>query len=164
MKSSTLVDDVTCLIKKETETTLALINLLQQEKHALCIRDTEALNQCVIKKAKKIGELEQLARQRIELLACHGFDNNSEGWRNLIDTLAEDGQDHIIEAWQVLEKVARRSYNLNQVNGKIVNRTKQTVQKLLNIIRGQPDSLDLYDQMGRSNHRSNTSSAPIVQA
>ncbi len=159
-----LATTVRSLIEQETAATVALINSLEEEKKALSTRDSPGLHKCVEIKAKTIVTLEQLSKYRLNILAAHGLDSSNEAWNVLLQTLAKGSDSDILDKWNQLKVLAKRSYELNQVNGKIVNRTRQTVQRLLTILRGQPDSVDLYDQLGRSTNRQRGVSGPVVKA
>ena len=123
-----------------------LIQLLQQEQEELPNRDHARLSQIVEQKNALLDQLGQHAKLRQHQLHTLGLSTNAEGWdlflqRNSL-TL------HMRSEWQALQARFAECQTLNEINGKIIARSRKTLDHLLNLVRGKTASANLYSANG----------------
>jgi flagella synthesis protein FlgN len=87
-------------------------------------------------------------------LRSTGLATNLAGWEIF---LARDAAtQELIPAWQALTAEFSKCQAANEINGKMINRSKQTLSHLLNLLRGQVAAPSLYTQKGATANYSNT--------
>ncbi len=133
------------LVDQDLTTGLALLHLLEKEQEALQERDNECLRELLEEKTSLLNTLDAGALQRSEILTDLKQPTDKFAWESLIDAL---GNKDLKERWQSLKETINQCQQLNDVNGKIIARRQQTVQSLLQIIRGEDARQNLYSQSG----------------
>ena len=133
-----------------------LKTLLLQERALLEQRTPEGLQEIVPQKDQQLETLTFNAKQREQLLRAAGLATTLAGWEQL---LLRDPSTHILVAkWQLLTSEFVECQKANEINGRMINRSKQTLTNLLNLIRGQVAMPSLYTQKGATtNHNSSNS-------
>ncbi|BFM16602.1 hypothetical protein R50073_27850 [Maricurvus nonylphenolicus] len=122
-----------------------LIELLQQESEALKQRQTQTLEGLIPVKNSLLGALANSANQRRSWLQAQGKPTDESHWLQL---LQEMGGQKLLDQWQIFNDKLSNSQHLNEVNGKMIARGQQTINRLLDILRGQFDAPKLYNQSG----------------
>ncbi len=133
----------------DSQTIEQLRQILLREREALEQRDHEALPPLIDAKSQAMAALGEHALQRQSWLDASGFSHDHQGWQEWLeqhpDTHAQQAQ------WQTLAEQFEACRELNEINGKIIQRAQQTVGQLLNLLRGQNnDGPSLYNAKGRS--------------
>jgi len=133
-----------------------LKKLLLQERELLEQRTPEGLQEIIPQKDQQLETLTFNAKQREQLLRAAGLATTLAGWEQL---LLRDPTTHILVAkWQLLTSEFVECQKANEINGRMINRSKQTLTNLLNLIRGQVSMPSLYTQKGSTtNHNSSNS-------
>lgn len=148
------------LVDQDLTTSLALVHLLEKEQLALQERDHETLRCVLEEKTGLLNTLDAGSMQRAEILTELQQPTSKEAWHQLIDRI---GDSDLKERWQSLEDTISECQQCNDVNGKIISRSQQTMSTLINILRGKPQGGDVYGaDGGRENNDYN--SASLVQA
>lgn len=140
-----LKQKVHSLIQQDLTASEHLFDLLEQEREALQARRYPDLVTLLEEKAKALDLLDQHAQQRFDLLAEAGMAQSDAAWCELLDALADP---HIHRDWQTLLDSVRNCRHSNIINGTMVARGRQTLGRLLTILRGQISVPELYDQSG----------------
>ncbi len=136
-----------------------LVNLLLQEREALENRNREQLQQILEEKLTPMQILERNAQQRAQLLQENGYSNNNSGWLLL---LADRQQHRLIPRWQQVTELVKKGKEANETNGKLIARNRQTLDKLLSLLRGQTSAPSLYTNAGKTNNQ--TLSHTLIKA
>jgi|GEM_PF-324251 len=148
------------LVEQDLATGLALLHLLEQEQNALQARDHELLRELLEEKTSLLNTLDAGSSQRAEFLTELQQPTSKEAWQNLIDNI---GNAELKERWQSLQDTIDECQLCNEVNGKIIGRSQQSMQTLISILRGKPQGSELYGaDGGRSSGQYN--SGALVQA
>lgn len=134
------------MIAQDTHATRQLKTLLLQERELLEQRQHDTLPAIIEQKDQLLGSLTQSARQRHQLLQNLGLQPNSQGWDNLL--AAQPALAPVRASWQTLAEEFAECQALNEINGKMIARSKQTLGALLNLLRGQVSTPQLYTQSG----------------
>ena len=145
---------------------LALLSQLQdtlsKERHALEQNDTEQLQQSVEHKSALLKQLAGNGDKRNQTLQSAGHEANEAGFTAYLDTLPATEAQPLALGWKNLQQALNDCKDYNAVNGKIVHRSKQYVDTLINIIGGQDKQPKLYTDTGNTTRLS--SQQPIARA
>ena len=149
--------DITQLREMMTRDSAAvsrLKNLLIQERQLLESRKHEELQQLVDEKTALLEGLGQHAQMRQRLLKLLNLPQTAEGWdlflqRN-VQTLP------LREGWKAIIVEFSECQTLNDINGKMIARSRQTLNHILSLLRGQVASPSLYNAYGAATQQ-NTS-------
>lgn len=128
--------------------------LLIKERELLEQRKLEGMQEIVSQKDHLLGNLSFTARQREQMLRSTGLATDLAGWQSFLERDALTLS--LIPAWQTLTNDFAECQAANEVNGKMINRSKQTLSHLLNLIRGQVAAPSLYTQKGSTTNYSST--------
>jgi len=134
------------MIAQDTETAAALKALMLKERSLLEAREHDELPAIIEQKDQLLNRLGENALQRRSVLLDLGLAGDAEGWEVFLNsqpTLADSR-----EPWQQLTALFTECQTLNDINGKMIARSKQTLGNLLNILRGQTAGPTLYNQSG----------------
>lgn len=148
------------MIAQDMASTEQLKNLLLQERELLEKREHDNLPSIIDQKDQLLDALAQNARQRQQLLQNLGLKTNAQSWEDLL--LAHTALAPLRESWKALTDAFSECQRLNDVNGKMIARSKQTLGNLLNILRGQVAAPQLYTQSGATT--GNVSSHTLAKA
>jgi flagellar biosynthesis/type III secretory pathway chaperone len=141
------------LLSEDKSTTEALVTALSYERELLTSRNYDALTSALTDKALLIQQLEKRSQTRQKFLQNAGFESEKE----LLAT-ADIKQPKIASAWRELATLWQHCQTQNQVNDQIVRRTRIVIQRVLDILHGQPDMSRTYNLKGES-HKGYTGKA-----
>ncbi|MBB6523504.1 flagella synthesis protein FlgN [Pseudoteredinibacter isoporae] len=146
------------LVDQDLTSSLALLHLLEKEQEALQERDHEYLRELLEEKTSLLNTLDAGSVQRAEILRELQQPNDQYAWESLIDAMGDaDLKDH----WQSLKDTIAQCQQLNEINGKIIARSQQTVQSLMQLLRGQDANQNLYTASGQTNSSGSINSSAI---
>lgn len=134
------------MIAQDALTTNQLKELLLQEREMLEQRRHDGLPQIIEQKDQLLNSLSQSAKQRQQILQTMGLKGDAQSWQDLLS--AHSVLSGLREPWQLLTDAFGECQRLNDINGKMISRSKQTLGNLLNILRGQVAAPQLYTQSG----------------
>lgn len=146
------------LVDQDLTSSLALLHTLEKEQEALQERDHEQLRELLEEKTALLNTLDAGSVQRAEILRELQQPNDQYAWESLIDAMGDhDLKDH----WTSLKDTIADCQQLNEVNGKIIARSQQSVQSLMQILRGDNGQQNLYTSSGTTNNSGRLNSAAI---
>lgn len=125
----------------------ALLELLDKEKEALGNKDAEVLASVVEAKIEPLTQLENSARQRAMWANISSQDQAGEQWNQF---LSELNQEKLKEDWEKLKSLTHECHKKNEINGKIIGRSRQVYGRLMDMMRGQVASPNLYTANGKA--------------
>jgi flagellar biosynthesis protein FlgN len=129
-----------------------LTALLIRERELLEGRQLHGLQEIVTQKDHLLDTLAFNAKQREQLLQAAGLENSLAGWAQLL--ISDATTQTLIPQWQTLTRDFIECQKANEINGRMINRSKQTLTQLLNLIRGQVAAPSLYTQKGSATQQS----------
>ncbi len=138
--------DIASLLEHELILVCALSQLLERETEALRQRDPQALQGLIHEKLDVVQRLEQLSQCRQKWL---GHTASADMWRQWLAAHSE-GDHQLIDTWQEIEQRAIACRELNTINEKVLMRTRQTANRLLGLLRGEPTENSVYTALGHS--------------
>lgn len=122
-----------------------LLISLEDERQALKDRDTDTLAQVIKDKSTSLLTLEQSSKQRTSWVAAEGPDTVVEqAWIAHIKTLDPKLEDNWLQFKGLLEDCRTH----NEINGKMLARSRQVFKRVIAITRGQTDQQPLYTPKG----------------
>jgi flagella synthesis protein FlgN len=148
------------MIAQDMNATEQLKSLLLQERELLEKREHDGLPAIIDQKDQLLDALAQNARQRQQLLQNLGLKATAQSWEELL--VAHTALSPLRDSWKALTQAFGECQRLNEVNGKMIARSKQTLGNLLNILRGQVAAPQLYTQSGSTT--GNVSSHTLAKA
>ncbi|GAB1258139.1 flagellar export chaperone FlgN [Aurantivibrio plasticivorans] len=150
---------ISALIERDLKSSTALISLLQQERELMITRQRSALLDVVEQKNQCLSQLDQTRMERHVLLTEMGLDASEAAWKNLVESLTAD---NIADAWEKLKTTLADCQHANAVNGKMLARSRASMGRLLNLLRGQVEAPELYTAKGDT--RGQCDSSTSIQA
>lgn len=142
------------MLTQDTNYVQQLKLLLAKERELLEQRQTEGMQEVVSQKDHILGNLTFTAKQREQILRTAGLTTDLVGWQAFLGRDATTLS--LISGWQSLTNEFIECQKANEINGKMINRSKQTLSHLLNLIRGQVAAPSLYTQKGATTNSSST--------
>jgi len=141
--------DITLLrqmIAQDSAAIAQLKQLLMHEREQLEQRKQEELPRIVEQKTALVDQLSVSAKQRQHILTTLGLPINSNGWdlflqRNTATLPLRDEWKQLISEFGDCQK-------MNDINGKMIARSQQTLNQLLGLLRGKVPAPSLYNAQG----------------
>ena len=141
-------DAIKQLLAAETKYVAGLLRLLKQENEQLKSHDASALEALVEQKQSLLNQLAESAKIRQALLQEQGLSFTEPNWQRYLKALK---QPKLEQTWQSLVPLIKQCREINQINGKLINRAKQNVSQLANILKGKPlNHQQLYNAKGEA--------------
>lgn len=138
-----LAGQASTLLSHESQCIRQLRELLIEERAAIGARDPTRLQEAVRLKLECLRQLEQLENTRRRLV----IGSRLGSWQRLLASL-EPG---IAASWQALRESLQELRVLTEVNERIVNRSRHSTRRLLELLRGQnAEASGVYDRSGRA--------------
>jgi len=122
--------------------------LLVQERQLLEQRQHDSLQQLVEQKTLLLDQLGRHAQMRHKLLQLLGLPVNATGWDSFLHRNAHTVP--LREGWRNIIEEFSECQRLNEINGKMIARSRQTLNHLLNLLRGQVGAPSLYNAYGNA--------------
>lgn len=142
------IQQLYAILKAEKETTDKLLQLLKVERDSLTTTDVDKMAAIAQQKQPLIVNLEQLGRQRENILQTSGFPTGKMGLEAFIENQPAKQASLLNKVVSALRKSAKACRENNQINGGIVNVNRQYLQKAMAIIRGKDTSTNAYGPGG----------------
>jgi len=148
------------MIAQDNTSISQLKQLLAQERVLLEQRKQEGLQEIIEQKAAVVDSLNNNAKLRQQILNTLGLPTNADGWDTFLQRntatlpLRDDWKNLVVEFEECRE--------MNDVNGKMIARSQQTLNHLLNLLRGKVPAPSLYTAQGTQTQY--TSSYTVAKA
>lgn len=146
--SMNALQQLSSLLQSELNHSSQLAQLLKREREALKTADLEQINLLTKQKQPHVVQLEQLGRQREQLLKAAGFPGGKSGLQAFIANHSQQEAAPVMQLLAKLREVARICRDNNQINGGIVNVNRQHLVRALSILRGRDPETGAYGPGG----------------
>ncbi len=153
------------LLDKGLELSLGLHELLSKEAHTLKKRAaTTDLALIANRKKETVTRLEQFAKQFAQILSTENLSMHPEDVEKYFQTARQSGLpvENAENRWQQIAALGKKCRALNDQNGAAVNLLSRHNHRLLQILRGQPQSATTYGPDGAT--RAERFSQPLASA
>ncbi len=134
------------MIAKDISACEALIELLDQEQEALKCRDAVKLSEIINEKGPYLELLEKSANIRNQW-ASKNQGTTPEDWAEKVQ---EKEGTEIRSSWDKFKELMQDCKIKNEINGKMISRNQKVFGRLLEILRGQSTSNNLYNATGNA--------------
>jgi len=132
------------LLKNIQQHSQQLVNCLKQEKLALNKNQLDKLNEISSEKQVLLDQLNQLDKQRAA---------NSTN-ENFNDFIANSNNQPLIEQWDLTRQSISECQQLNEINGRLINKRSQINQDILSILSGRNEQADeTYNSKGSQTNK-----------
>lgn len=151
--------EVQSMIVQDQSAAAELLELLDLENEALISRDREQVSTILTRKQELMLALEKHAQLR-EAWLLRSYpqlqgaspDEKTPLWEEF---LTFQGGPALLQQWRTLKDTLQQCKSVNEKNGKVIARSRQTVAQLLDIFRGKnTNAPKLYTAKGRANVQS----------
>lgn len=146
--SMNAMQQLSTILQSEISNSTALASLLKQERDALKVSDVDKVSEITKLKQPYLLKLEQLARQREQLLSAVGFPAGKSGLEAFIANQEEADATRMSTQVSRLREVAKTCREFNQINGGIINVNRQYLVRALSILRGRDPETGAYGPGG----------------
>lgn len=146
--SMNAMQQLSTILQSEISNSNALASLLKQERDALKVSDVDKVSEITKLKQPYLLKLEQLARQREQLLSAVGFPAGKSGLEAFIANQEEADATRMSTQVSRLREVAKTCREFNQINGGIINVNRQYLVRALSILRGRDPETGAYGPGG----------------
>lgn len=133
------------MIEQDLATSRQLLALLERETDSTQARDYGAMSELLKEKTPLLDNLKKNAQIRSQLLLSANQAANEENWSLLLDSFNDQA---VKESWQAMQTTISQCKEINNINGKLINRGVQSHNKLLQLMRGNTQQADIYDAKG----------------
>lgn len=134
------------MLEQDRDCIEQLHQLLEAEREHLEARQHSELAALLEAKDPLLEQLGNHSHQRQQWLDEADLSRDHSGWETLLE--ADPATRELVEPWRELTARFAQCQELNDINGKIIGRSSQTLGQLLNILRGQVDGPQLYNAQG----------------
>ncbi len=138
------------LVEQQHNTMQQLYKLLQSERHYLEQRKFKQYKEVLEQKKHPLQLLEQSETHLETLLAQFQLPFSAEGIEHFLSHMSQPLQQQAQKQWQQLLKTTAECQQLNAVNERIVFHTKQSVDRLLSLLKGQQNDTKIYQKNGKA--------------
>lgn len=141
--------DITLLrqiIVQDASAIAQLKQLLADEREQLERRNQEQLPRIAEQKALLVDQLSFNAKQRQQILSALNLPTTMHGWELFLQR--NTATLPLLEDWQQLVSEFEECQKMNDINGKMIARSQQTVNHLLGLFRGKVANPSLYSAKG----------------
>ena len=127
-----------------------LLKLLKTEQDALKAKDADGIESLMGQKLPLLERLEASSKLRQAWAQQASIESNETGWASFISNL---GEVNLKERWQQLKLKYQEVRQQNEINGKLLSRHQRVVTRMLEVMRGNTASPNLYNATGYSSSK-----------
>lgn len=139
---------VAAMLQRDLDAARQLQSLLDQERELLQARNHDTLPELITAKNAELALLDAHATERRALLESLGVEASTENWEALLQS-SQALAAHL-PLWRDLQAAIKQCQGLNEINGKLIGRSQQTIKRLLDLMRGNSSSPQLYTASGNT--------------
>ena len=149
MLTAPTIKSLATLIDSATEQAQQLLHLLESEQQALLAEDHDSLESLMEGKLRISQALDAIEIQRQEIMLSAGQDTNNDSMQGyLLANQHNRAFKPLIQSWDNLMDWLKKASDQNHLNGLLLEKQRQHVQRALNILFEQSSSPAVYDASG----------------
>jgi flagellar biosynthesis/type III secretory pathway chaperone len=146
--SDTLVVKLAEILSQEQSTVDQLKQVLQQESVALSHHDIKTIESSASHKKRLLNTFSKQVNARLRFLSTQKHEASEQGLSLLLSTLPEDTQAPLTKQWKKLKEDFQTLLRENERNGLIIHHSQLRNRNLLNILHGNKNQPNLYNESG----------------
>ena len=140
----------------------SLSTILATERTALENRDNTIIAECAEQKIVIVKRMEKRNELRTTLLRRNQLLTDADRWKDTIIKLDAISQFQLLPLWEIIEQKLADCQDMLMINEKILGGMQQSVDRFMNILRGETGTGQTYNATGKAESFSN--SKPITSA
>ncbi|MEY8247127.1 MAG: flagellar protein FlgN [Bermanella sp.] len=156
MSPHTVAGELTQMLSAEQATVDQLKQVLEQESRALSQHDIKAIESCASIKSKLLKTFSKQVQARLRYLATQKLAASESGLFELLGSLDKPLQASIKQQWQILKKDFNTLLQQNETNGAVIQHSRTRNRSLLNILHGNKNQPNLYNESGATQTQANS--------
>jgi flagellar biosynthesis protein FlgN len=137
--------------EQDAQLVIQLLKDLQNEQAALVVSDIDTIETLIDKRLVLLQQLSIAAKYRYDALAAQGYEANENGMAKWLKVQAKPALD---KAWVSFQKSLIQAKEMNRLNGVLISKHFNRNQQVLNQIKADPQSTDIYSKSGQSKSQS----------
>ena len=142
------------MIAQDSAALAQLKQLLAHEREQLEQRKQDELPRIVEQKAILLDQLNHNAKQRQQVLTTLNLPANADGWDQFLQRNATTQP--LVNDWKLVVSEFEDCQKMNDINGKMIARSQQTLNHLLGLLRGKVAAPSLYTAQGTKTQHTST--------
>lgn len=146
--SDDCAQELAALLNTEQDELLELEKTLEAESRALLDRDIKAIDETAKHKRQLLLKFEKQVSQRQDYLSTRHVSADEDGLKSLIDQQASDKKEELITLWNTIRARFSRVITMNEENGIVIQHSRLRTRNLLNILHGDRNKPNLYNEKG----------------
>ena len=127
-----------------------LLVALNKEHKALVDKNIDSIQSISEEKIVLMEHLEDLDKERRNLLDNAGLDITSTGVGDFIQNSNSPRAPQIKALWNEISNISKQCDKQNNINGIIIESNKRHTENALSILQGKPQNTELYSKNGES--------------
>ncbi len=130
------------MIAQDSTALLQLKQLLAYEREQLEQRKQDELPRIIEQKTALLDQLNHSAKQRQQILTALNLPTNAQGWNTLLQRNITTQP--LVENWALLVNEFEDCQKMNDINGKMIARSQQTLSHLLGLLKAKTQATSSY--------------------
>jgi flagellar biosynthesis/type III secretory pathway chaperone len=128
----------------------SLTTLLTSERVALEARDNKIITECAEQKIVIVKRMEKRNELRTTLLRRNQLSTEADRWKDTIIKLDTISNVQLLPLWETIEKQLADCQEMLMINERILGGMQQSVDRFMNILRGETGTGQTYKCNGQS--------------
>jgi flagellar biosynthesis/type III secretory pathway chaperone len=154
--SQTVATELAYLLIQE-QTLVDQLNLtLKEEFEALANHDIKSIESSASVKSKLLKAFSKQVQSRLRSLSTQKLEASETGMNELLKSLDLDVKPAIELQWQTLKKDFKSLLLQNETNGTVIQHSQVRTRSLLNILHGNKNQPNLYNESGSAQTPANS--------
>jgi flagellar biosynthesis/type III secretory pathway chaperone len=154
--SQTVATELAHLLTQE-QTLVDQLNLtLKEEFEALAKHDIKSIESSASVKSKLLKAFSKQVQSRLRSLSTQKLEASETGMNALLQSLDLDVKPAIELQWQTLKKDFKSLLLQNETNGTVIQHSQVRTRSLLNILHGNKNQPNLYNESGSAQTPANS--------
>ncbi len=151
-----VANELAQMLSEEQSTVDQLKQVLKQESVALTQHDIKAIETSASVKSKLLKSFSKQVQARLRYLSTQKLDASESGLFDLLNSLDTPQQASIKQQWLTLKKDFKSLLLQNETNGAVIQHSQARNRSLLNILHGNKNQPNLYNESGAAQTQANS--------
>ncbi len=146
--SQSMAQELTLILDNEMSALNQLKESLELEAQALSEHDIQAIEKSASLKHSRLSHFQSQVKSRLKYLSTQKQDTSENGLLTLLNTLENPQKDQLKQAWTQIKHDFQDLIKLNEQNGMVIHHSQKRTTAALNILHGNKNQPNLYNQRG----------------
>lgn len=146
--SADVTQELVRLFNDEQSTLDQLKQALEDESSALLKHDIKAIEHSAQQKHALLGQFQQQVQSRLQYLSSQQYSPSEQGLSDFINDLSGQETQTLSQQWDAIRQDFKALMTQNERNGVIIQHSRHRNRQLLNILHGNKNEPNLYNESG----------------